>query len=764
MSKEMFKSIVMLLVITAILSVITGCDKKGTIDIHDTDDMIYQADVWNINELQGDVNNIFVQNEKVYLCTSEWSDLKKDLELSEKESEKVSDDIQPDSSETVLINRLYSVCADGSGLKEIHYPKTSTGEWIQSIVVGRNGMLIFLLNAFDEETQNYTYTIVQMDDDGNEIIRENITKLLKISENDYINKMLVDDKGRIILAMDYSVCIIDESIKTLEEIKSESYIESIAMTKNGNVICAVDILTSQSSQVHVKVLDVDEKRWREDYELGVSHLSGLDPLMNGNEYDFYFSDDSGIYGFDMINKKNIKVMDYTASGITYEDGWGIMLLTKNEFVCLTTNEDLTSSLVIYKKVDLSTIKDKKVITLGVMWMDDSVKKQVVEFNKTSGEYRIEIRDYSNDENPIEKWNADIVTGNIPDIICLYGMPYEQYISKGMLEDLTPYFNKDEEIRKEDIIDSLLDTMMSKDGKIYYVAPSFDIFTLVARTRDVGNVTGWTFDELKAILEKQGNNVRPFYFENKSEMLYSFLMNDVEQYVNWETGECSFDRQDFKDILEICNKGTNEESDYEDDMENMSTLIRDGKVLLVEDWISAEHVQLYRKMFEDDITYIGYPDDQKQGSYFQFGNQLAIYSKSEEKEIAWEFIRSFMTKEYQASKINEQSAPTRQDCFDMMLKSKTTTEMYIDEFGQEIYPIEVTLGYGDFEVEIEPLSQEEVDLYVDLVNNTKKVGSSDTKIMEIVVEESKSYFVGEKSLEETIDIIQNRVTVYVNEKR
>jgi hypothetical protein len=37
-------------------------------------------------------------------------------------------------------------------------------------------------------------------------------------------------------------------------------------------------------------------------------------------------------------------------------------------------------------------------------------------------------------------------------------------------------------------------------------------------------------------------------------------------------------------------------------------------------------------------------------------------------------------------------------------------------------------------------------------------------MNIITEEAANYFNGQKSLDETADIIQNRVTTYVNENR
>ena len=233
-----------------------------------------------------------------------------------------------------------------------------------------------------------------------------------------------------------------------------------------------------------------------------------------------------------------------------------------------------------------------------------------------------------------------------------------------------------------------------------------------------------------------------------------------------TGECSFDDQDFKSILEICNKGKNEETEYNEDAPSMPALIKEGKVLFNEGWIDAESVELYKKMFGGDITFIGYPNKDKEGSYFNFNTTMGIYSKSDVKEGAWEFIRSFMTRECQGKQAGNMmyGNPTRQDCFDMMMKAKTATEKYTDEFGQEVLPLDSSWGWDDLEVKIVPLTDKEAKLYEDLVNNTKKFGGYNNALMEIITEEAKAYFAGEKSLDETADIIQNRIKTYVNENR
>ena len=280
--------------------------------------------------------------------------------------------------------------------------------------------------------------------------------------------------------------------------------------------------------------------------------------------------------------------------------------------------------------------------------------------------------------------------------------------------------------------------------------------------------GWTFEDFKKLLDEKGKDVRPFYSENKSDMLYSLAWNATTDFVDWTTGECSFDSQDFKDILEICNRGTDEEMDYNEDSPSMPKLIQEGKILFNEGSINLEEIQVDKALFQDDITFIGYPDAEKQGSYFSLNTNLGLYSKSDVKDGAWEFIRTFMTKEYQGKQVSTGyywNSPSRKDALELSNQIAMATEKFTDEYGNEHEPVESTTGWdGDFDVKIGPSSQEDVDMFMDLINNTKKINAYDDSVLNIIIEESKAYFSGDKSVDETADVIQNRVKTYVNENR
>ena len=812
MNKMRWKKAAALLMASVMMVSMAACGKndKGSSGSKEKKEnkkeMTYEESDLQIDGIKGDIASYQVVDDRIYFFTTDWvendteeegdsaeegseegtkeeaasedtseedtateeateEDSSEDVSSEEDTEEEDTEEGEEDTSEEGVTGTsyyyVYSMKADGTDLQELGSPQLNENEYINYMLVKSDGTIQFLLGAYDQKSEKTQYSLVAYDENGKEASREDVTKVLGLTDESYLNKALIDDKDRYVFATDQAVIVLDKDLKKVCEMKPDSnYIEGIAKTKDGKILVAAS--GSDDKGAEVQILDVDAQKWGESYKLDLQYFSSSDALMNGIEYDFYYKDDAGIYGYDIASKKSTKVMDYVASNISSDNSYSITPIAKDTMMGTTWDES-GSKVVIYKKVDPSTITDKETITVGAMYVDDNVKKAAIAFNKKNNKYQIEFKDYSNEEDPQTKMNADIIAGNVPDILCLSGLSVDQYVEKGILEDLTSYYEKDSDVSADDMIPSVAKAMQI-DGKYYYIAPGFYVNTLVGAAKTVGTEPGWTMDDLKKVLD-ENKDARPFYSENKNDNLYNFIFMNISDYVDWSTGECTFDGQDFKDILEICNRGTNEETDYSEDSPSEPSLIKEGKVLLTNGGsLDMESVELYEAMFNGDITFIGYPNKDKDGSYFSFENQLGIYSKSKNKDAAWEFLKTFLTKEYQGNRNNVYGNPTRQDAFDMLVKSKTATEKYTDELGNEVEPLESGWGWDDLNVDIGPLTDKQAQMYIDLVNNTDKTGEYNDEIGNIITEEAKAYFSGQKSLDETADVIQNRVKTYVNENR
>ena len=67
-----------------------------------------------------------------------------------------------------------------------------------------------------------------------------------------------------------------------------------------------------------------------------------------------------------------------------------------------------------------------------------------------------------------------------------------------------------------------------------------------------------------------------------------------------------------------------------------------------------------------------------------------------------------------------------------------------------------------EVKLKPMTQEEAQKLKDYVLSINILGCSDEEVSKIVQEETGAFFSGQKSAEQVAEVIQNRVTTYLNE--
>ena len=89
---------------------------------------------------------------------------------------------------------------------------------------------------------------------------------------------------------------------------------------------------------------------------------------------------------------------------------------------------------------------------------------------------------------------------------------------------------------------------------------------------------------------------------------------------------------------------------------------------------------------------------------------------------------------------------------------------MDEEGNPVEISNYSYGWGDFEMDIYAVSEEEAAKMMDTINRIDGAYSYNEQLMAIIEEESAPYFAGQKTVDEVADIIQNRIQLYVNESR
>ena len=678
-------------------------------------------------------------------------------------------DSVPDDYYGTTNQYFYTCKADGSDLQEIQMDVAQDeNNWLNYFAATDDGALYMLYSGYDDKTEQSTYLIKVLDASGSQTGEINLSDIL--DENDYVQSLRLDKDANIYLLGDQSVYVLDKDGNKIAQIKADnsgnSYLMSMARTGDGQIIVAMN----GQDGMQVQTVDLAKKAFGETYDVAISGY-GSNSLIDGADYSFYFSDGSSLYGYDTQTKQSKEILNWISSNINTSYVGDTRALKGGQFITnysdYSSDDSADSGLYIFTKVDPSEVADKVTITYAGTYVDDSIKSQAVKFNKSQDKYQIMVKDYSSYDDPTTQMNNDLLAGDIPDIIDLSSISAEKYISKGMLLDLYTMMDKDPDIKKDDFIDNVL-KVMETDGKLYHITPTFGVNVLIGKTSDIGGRDKFTVQDLIDLEQSKGGDTKAFYMRSNSSVLNMICTANYEDYIDWNTGKCSFNSDEFIKLLEYANTYPKDEDiNWDEDYESLPTQIRNGKVIFADIYsLGMEEIELYNEMFQDDISFIGYPSDKSTGASASMNMDLGIYAKSKNVDGAWEFLKTFLTKDYTCNNnsIYYSGFPLRKDALEYQIKRYSATEKYTDEYGNEIEPYQSSWGYDDLDVEIGPLSEDQVNKLREVIASVDHLYVYNDDIMTIIADETGAYFSGQKSAKDVADIVQNRVSNYVNENR
>ena len=141
-------------------------------------------------------------------------------------------------------------------------------------------------------------------------------------------------------------------------------------------------------------------------------------------------------------------------------------------------------------------------------------------------------------------------------------------------------------------------------------------------------------------------------------------------------------------------------------------------------------------FKEDYCFPGLPEV---GSAIYPLCSYGISSYSANKEQCWQFLRQFLTKEYR-------------------LKFFITPR--IDGLREQIN--NTWEGFGEVR-QYHPHGLEAMNQLADIMINADTVVRHDPQIWQIVCSETGAYFADQRSVEETMKLIQSRVSIYMAEQ-
>ncbi|MBQ8514350.1 MAG: extracellular solute-binding protein [Ruminococcus sp.] len=609
----------------------------------------------------------------------------------------------------------------------------------------------------------YNYTLETISPEG---------ELLSVVETGLSGGVEEDENGNFIILAPFSI---DETMGQI--VRTDGTVADIAGLDTDNLIDyemagdgSIMLLGFKGGDTVLRKWNAAEETFEEAaLPKGNAHLfSGIIPGA-GEDTPFYLRTTEGLYVFTEDGRMT-EIVNFLDAGLSGSSIIDMICTEENVFMGILQDENGCSILGMLSPREEGEADPAKILTLGTYGLYDDLSGAISEFNRTHEDYRIEVINYQQYDDPddpegegkgLVRFYEDIAAGKGPDIVCLWDN-YMNMAKSGALLDLYEVMGTGDTFPKEDFLPNYLKAN-EIDGHLYWIQAEFTVETMFVNADMTQGKESWTVQEFVDIcreLDAQGIEIT----QRQDRREFMNLVTDGNKFIDFENGTCCFDDPSFLDALKFAEEMnvielpdfenmTQEESDawYEED----AAKCMNGERMHMGMWIvtSYQDFLMHEKMFGDQpCTMIGKPvlDESRSGHYFGRINHIfAITSACSEPEAAWQFIHDQLNVE--PKRVHGLSI------VDDILKESLQYQM-------ESININNIGGLNGVNIEYGSITQEEIDAFYQLILSIEEVEEERSIIFDLYEDVMQGFYDGTKTAEETAEELQERVSLYLMENQ
>jgi len=411
-----------------------------------------------------------------------------------------------------------------------------------------------------------------------------------------------------------------------------------------------------------------------------------------------------------------------------------------------------------------TIADGRIkVTISSSLVDEYFKDIIDEFEVKYPHIQIVTREYKVPHNiTYEKYvkavNTEVLSGSAADIINIQGLPYREYIKKGVLKNLDSFVEETTEINNENIFMNIIDGC--RYGNSHYMLPlsfSFKIFAVDIKAlsgvspavRPYESNLHWDrFIDICRQLYKKNDN-KPFVSQLTAELLSQTMVRYAyTDFINDEKKTVHFSDRSFIDILNFTQDLNDSYIDFSKTERLLISQSSLGDIKLVPYYIvNANHFLTIKCIFQNEVGFLSFPKvDSTAGNLFTPTALYGINAASKHHEEAWLFLKFLLSESVQ----ERRAMPVNRKVFQKRLDSMYGTE---NTFCIEING--VTKNVSGF-------SAAEREAILEQINSLNKLDEYNYSIDNVVQQELERFYQKQVTAEDAAENMQDRIKLYLNE--
>lgn len=790
MVKKSMKKIISLLLTASMVFAMTGCGGEGA----GTDEQGVNANIEDNNKETGNTGEAGQKDNNAGESgsTAMGRYVEEQIDVSEQAAGALQLCMREDGKLVIVDRNVGMLVSEDQGAT--WNPETPDWladyqeHWISSMCMAPDGTVALTYYNGDSNADEPDFHMVLILPDGTQLpVGDELPE-----EEQYIRQVTMGDDNRIYASTGGGIYEVQRD-GSMEKILALDYSPSYMWTKGSLLFIDNEWQLDEAPVIY----DLDKEEYVADEVLtdfvGENYKNrtyngteyGDMYLLPGNDGTVYIAGKKGIHRHVIGGNMMEQILDGNLSLLSNPDYWIIDMLQLEDDVFLGL---FTGGKLIKFTYDPNVPAiPENMITIYSLREDANIRQAVslyqVKHPDVFVSYQIGMGsgDAVTREDAIKKLNTEIMAGEGPDLIVVDELPFDSYVDKGMLVDLTDYLAQYSS--EEPLFDNVIEAM-KRDGKAYAAPATIAVPYIVSGADGLENITD--LPGLAEVVEKLRE-------ENPGQDLMAIggergLMKRfaATSEPGWITTEGTIDREILGEYLEQCKRifdaqmeglgeevreqyehrmerisefnGVDaEETEWSINLEMMSYIGKETKMMT--GWIPSQYE--YTQMISVDKNK-GFENTKivsMQGQcsqVFKPSTMLAVSAASRQPEAALEFMDAFLSSEVQNA---YDGLPINQNAYDIQF---TPNPEYVGENGE--YGSWSSSGADGNRVDFQSFwaSDAEIADFKEKLQTVDTAYIPDMMLENAVFTQGISYMRGEQSLDETLDAIEKAVAIYMAE--
>jgi len=438
----------------------------------------------------------------------------------------------------------------------------------------------------------------------------------------------------------------------------------------------------------------------------------------------------------------------------------------HEIVAQTQNEDkITEQSNEGKNVRTKPSSGKKTIVFTTLFHYELFEEAKKKYEAKHPNITIELKyTKSGDgaegaaahEKFVKTTNTAMLSGKGPDLMEMDQLPIENYVKKDLLANMSEIIENDPTFKKEHYFNNILDNVKINGG-IYGMPLAFIMYGLIGNETLIEK-SGVKFDDktwnwsqytdvIRQVMKFGDQSKFGGLFGSPEAVLNEMVKEQYPTFVDEVNGKVNFDSDTFTSLLKQVKSLSDERILTE---EYLAPLFNNVSIVsprhYINDLKQSEFISKeYR--FKSKLYTKPKSNGQQAGDYFRPYITIGINEKSSVKDEAWNFLKFMLSEEIQPGGFSLNKTSYEKQVQQLLKEGKVMSDQPVGAMKGKVF-------------EVTAKDIQELDQFIS--GAIHRVAFKPSKVEEIISEESKAYFSGQKSAEDVGKLIQNRVTTFLNE--